>query len=93
MTKIIFRSVALLTLALAGPASAQGVIVEEETVQAAPSAQIYDYEPGALQYYSAPRRRLSDRETAGRSSDEISPNETDHFYEQMDRENRGGSSQ
>lgn len=93
MTKMIFGSVALIALALSGPASAQGVIVEEETVQAVPSTQTYEYEPGTLQYYNAPRRRLDDRETAGRSSDEISPNETGHFYEQMDRENRGGSSQ
>ena len=90
MTRMIYSTIALLALALSMPASAQTIIVEEDSVQAVPSTETYTYAPGTLQYYSAPRR-LSDEDDQNRTANEISPNETDSFLRQMERENRAGN--
>ena len=90
MTRMIYSTIALLALALSMPASAQTIIVEEDSVQAVPSTETYTYAPGTLQYYNAPRR-LYDEDDPSRTANEISPNETDSFLRQMERENRAGN--
>jgi len=90
MTKVIYGAIALLALTLSAPVSAQMVVVEEDPVLVSPTAPAYTYAPGTLQYYNA-SRRLDDDHEPSRTASEISPNETDDFYQQMDRENRGGN--
>ena len=90
MRKMIYSTVGAIGLALSAPASAQTVVVEEDTVQVAPTSDYYA--PGTLQYYNAVRP-LDDDDNQSRTADQISPNETDHFYQQMEREGRAGSTQ